>query len=284
MTKNLARISTTSATELLFRIAVEKAIGRPPGRTDGDLLPAAQGFCELLKDAVVTTLLVEEDAPTRSEYDPSPARSPEWACQLLESLYCLEVPPETMESVVAHLLAKPRLHDMGKTMLPAIEPLFEWLGAERAKDAPWFVKLCLGCLAELREEVCVKPREPRNWAMPVTCVCSCKRCQELVKLCLDPARAYLLMEEVTEDEEAHLRDSVQRYNLPISPEERDGQTDLEWTKAGSDKFPDQSELRGAIWDQRKLAMKAKKLRDNRALIRNMLGDLLGEGLNSTRGV
>lgn len=89
LAKNLIGVSLTSATELLFRIAVEKGVGC----TDGALSRGAIGFCQSLAGEIVDWLNDELDVGPNY---PNPARSPDWVRQLLLSFHSLEIPLETI--------------------------------------------------------------------------------------------------------------------------------------------------------------------------------------------
>ncbi|GAQ83508.1 hypothetical protein KFL_001510110 [Klebsormidium nitens] len=131
-----------------------------------------------------------------------------------------------MEAVVAHFFVTPKLYDLDKTLLPAVEPLLGYLGS-RFDEKTWFVKLYWGCLDAL-ESRCVKPPQLDVWVLPTASACGCGGCKQLVQFCMDPFRVELQLPCPGRDAKEHLIDSVRRNQMPFVISNEEGALENEY--------------------------------------------------------
>jgi hypothetical protein len=113
-----------------------------------------------------------------------------------------------MDAVISHFLANLQSYCLDTILLPALKQLSESLG-QTAMQTQWFVTLWRGSMAALEARTRARPAEPRSWALPAECACTCAHCRRLVQFCIDPERTTLQL-NVPSAVKQHLEASNQR--------------------------------------------------------------------------
>lgn len=203
--------SPQSAVEFLAILATafekpERAAELEPKQRSLSLVAAR--FNAYFASELVDALHSEDESPQEMWMSPPSPRSLDFVYSLMLALNRLAFSAEKMVAVVSHFFATPKLYDLDKTLLPAVDSLLESLGSGY-KGSPWFLKLYWGCLDAL-ESRCLKPPQLDIWVLPAASACACWGCRILVQFCMDPLRVELQLRCPGRDAKQHLIDCVQR--------------------------------------------------------------------------
>lgn len=177
-------------------------------RTPSSMSPGVTFLCRSLASAFVAKLLAEPSSSSRYHCGYGDDHSASFVTRSLQALHCLALEASVCDKVVAHFGAEPKTYSLDNALLPAVRRLFDWLG-KAALHTPWFVSLRRVCVNALEGRVATRPAEPRGWALPATCDCTCNECRQLVEFCVHPARTVLQL-RVAKPIKKHVDNSISR--------------------------------------------------------------------------